>query len=134
MEIHHSQFSVLQDKEAYNDWFFLFNFRFCQRYQVKLVFDMPQSLENFLVDRWMCLIIIHKAFDWIATKVYNLIAIRAVGKQFLKFCNNTGFRNLFFLTTNIDSRLQKVVETYHRGVFNEVTIFYAYESQLQVKL
>ena len=60
IDLQHSQLSVLQDTEAYNDWFLKFYSRFCHLHLVTLVVDMSQSLEFFIVDRWMCPFNIHK--------------------------------------------------------------------------
>ena len=45
---------VLQDKEAYNGWFLMFDFTFGQLYLVKLIVQLPQPLEHCFLDRVMC--------------------------------------------------------------------------------
>ena len=55
IELQHSQHSVLWDKKA----IMVGSLVSITLYLVKLIFDMPQSLEHFIVDRCMCLFIIH---------------------------------------------------------------------------
>ena len=62
-ELEHSQLSVLQDKEAHNDWFSIFNSRSGKLQLLKLIVDMSQSLESLILQRFMRLLIIHKAFN-----------------------------------------------------------------------
>ena len=121
--LQHSQLSVLQDKEACNDWFFMIDFRFGKLYLLKLVVDMSRFLENFIADRCMCLFIIRILCNWMVTAIHNLIAIRAVCKQTNSFCNGTGIRTLVFLTTSFDSGMQKDAKTFPRSVLNEAMNF-----------
>ena len=134
IELQHSQLSVLQDKEAYHDWFsFFFVFRFGKLYLAKLIVDMPQPLEHFIVDQCMCLFVIRVPCNWMVTAIRNLISIRAVCKQLHSFCNNIIVGILVSLTTKIDIGLPKFVKIFHRGVLNESINFCSCESKLQVK-
>ena len=132
IELKHSQLSVLQDEEAHNGWSFMSDFRFGKLYLVKLVVDIPQHVEQFIVYRCVCLFIICKLCNWMATAILDWIAIRAVCKQIHNFCNNTGVGILVSLTTRIDSGLHKIVEIIHSGLLNEAMNFRASASQLQL--
>ena len=98
---------------------------------MKLILDLCESLELFIVDCCMCLFILQIPCNWMATDLYFLVAIQAVYKQLHSFCNNSGFGILVSLTTSFVNRLHKVVQFFHRSVFNETMIFWANVSQLQ---
>ena len=132
-ELQYSQVSVLQDKEAFNFWYFMLNFKYGQLYLVKMIVEMPQSLEHFVVDLCMCLSIIPIILCWMATAIFNLIAIRRVWKQLQSFSNNTGVGILVSFTTSNDNELQKIVKTIQKAVLNKAKQFCANESQLQVE-
>ena len=121
----HSNFSVLQDEEAHNVWFSKFDFRLRKLFSVKLIIDMPQSLEQFIVDRCMCLFIIRIFCDWMATAINQLTIIRTVRYQYHSFCTNTGVGSLVCLTTSNDSRLHKNGNLFYRSALNETIIFCA---------
>ena len=132
LDLQHSQLSVLQLREAYNECFFMFDFRSDTLQLVELVTDRPKSPEFFIFGRCIRLSIFRMFFDSMATVIQILIFIRAVCKQLHCFCNNTVVGILVALTTSMDSGLQKVFKTFHRSGVNEAMKLCAYEHQLQV--
>ena len=103
----------------------MFEFGYDNSHHVKWNIDMPQSLEQFIVDRCTSLFIIHKPRKCMAAATHNSITLPAV-------CNNFGVE-VSISSTSFDSRLHKIVQTSHKCVFNESIKFCAYESQLQTK-
>ena len=122
-ELQHSQFNLLHDEKDYNGWFFTFNLIFGKIFFAELIVVLPQSLEHLIVDHCMSLLVILLLRNCLPGAIHNLITTRAACKKLHSFYNSTGVGILVSLTTNIDSGLKKIVETFHMGVLNESIIF-----------
>ena len=89
VRLQHSKFSVLKYEKIQQGLVSVLNLCVRQFYFIQSIFDVIQTLEHFCVDSPMCFLISQKLCDSVTTKIHNLIAVGAVGKQFHSFRGNT---------------------------------------------
>ena len=102
-----------------NDNLFVINLRIQKFHLGKLIADIPESPEQFVVDCCSQIRTIRVRNNIMQTTFHYLIFTEIVGKQLHCVCFNSGIGTFISLWWSTDIELHKKVEAFHKMVIKE---------------